>query len=259
MAHPLERLTPGNRQGAGACLSLDPEAADRLGVPASADLLGVRAGGHRPQRGVAGQLAGAVAHLPLPAVGNGRLRPGAGHQDRAPSAGAVALRPLAMAPALGDPARRARIARSAAAELGEALLGFGGAESRARSYHFLASARSGTTPCTADEPARPDRRSRPAGWRPGRSRRRPRAGRTRGRARCCLAAAAARPGPSASRRAPSPRAAVGARGTSGRARQRAWAGPGSVDCFWRVAGRHHGRWADHEARCSPRPAACRRR
>ena len=38
-----------------------------------------------------GGLAGAVAHLPLPSLGHARVRSGARHYRRAPSAGAVAL------------------------------------------------------------------------------------------------------------------------------------------------------------------------
>src|SRR5690606_33935325 len=75
-------------------LPLDAEAVRGLALPASADLLGVRARGDRHERGVARVLAHDIAALPLSPARHRGYRPRTGHSERASSPGSVAVRPL---------------------------------------------------------------------------------------------------------------------------------------------------------------------
>ena len=77
-------------------LSLDALAAARRQLPASAELLGLCARGHRHERRVEGRLARAGEALPLPSLGQPRLRPGARSQRRASPVRALALRQVAV-------------------------------------------------------------------------------------------------------------------------------------------------------------------
>ena len=91
-----------DRQGSAACadcaLPLHDLAAARRQLPASAVLLGLCARGDREERRLERRLARARQALPLPSVGQPRLRSGARLERRASSLRAVALRTVARLP-----------------------------------------------------------------------------------------------------------------------------------------------------------------
>src|SRR5262249_53597156 len=76
-------------------LPLDGLAADRRELPALAVLFGLFARGHPDERSVEGRLARACATLPLPSLGQPRLRSCARLARGASPPRALALRPLA--------------------------------------------------------------------------------------------------------------------------------------------------------------------
>src|ERR1700674_24023 len=84
----------GAAPGRHRALSRHALAARRSELSASSDLLGLCARGHRHEWGVEGRLAHALAPLPLPPLGQSRLRSRARPQRRAPPLRAVALWPL---------------------------------------------------------------------------------------------------------------------------------------------------------------------
>ena len=95
-ASPTNELRRHAAQGADPPLSLDAEALRRLELPAPADLLGVRAGGHRQERRLARPVADDVALVALPSVRYAGARPGARYHAPSGTLGALAVWPLAL-------------------------------------------------------------------------------------------------------------------------------------------------------------------
>src|SRR6516165_3469177 len=99
-ASPTHDLRRPNGKGAVSWpdrpLPLDRLAAARRELPALAVLLGLCAQGHRNERCMEGRLARTCATLPLPSLGQPRLRPGTRLARGASPLRALALRPLAL-------------------------------------------------------------------------------------------------------------------------------------------------------------------
>ena len=100
-ASPIRESARHHRKSAASrgdlALSRHAVAARRGELPASPDLLGLCARGHRQERRVEGRLAHARETLPLPPLGQPRLRPGSRSSRRASPVRAVALREVAHA------------------------------------------------------------------------------------------------------------------------------------------------------------------
>lgn len=134
-------------EGADKTLPHDIEGVRRLSLPAHAELLGICARSDRPQRAVARVLADGIASFAVPALGHVGLRSRAGCAHIAPSARAVAIRPVDRAATRGVTLKgRVRSADQRACSRDKRGAASGAPSSRARSYHSAASFGSGCTP-----------------------------------------------------------------------------------------------------------------